>query len=226
MGTSLYLSTDPLADRLLSEDPLALLIGMCLDQQIPLERAFRGPYDLSLRLGAPLDAHRIAAMDPDRLAAIFSERPALHRFPGSMAARVQALCAHLVEHYDGSAQTLFKGAKDGDELFARIIALPGFGDGKTRIFIALLGKQLGIRPKGWMAACAPFGEKGTTMSVADINDARTLQAVREWKGDAKAAAKSPDKAAGPRKGTAKGTRAGAKKAVTKKVSAPAKRTTR
>ena len=189
MAKTLYLSTDAAADKLLTEDPLALVIGMCLDQQIPLERAFKGPYDLAERLKRPLDAGRIASMDPARLAEIFSQKPALHRFPGSMAARVQSLCQYLLDHYDGDAAQIWEGAKDGEELRKRIGKLPGFGEMKARIFMALLGKQMGVRPKGWVEACAPFGEKGTTMSIADITSAKTLQAVRDWKGEMKAAAK-------------------------------------
>ena len=189
---NLYLSGDPDADALLTKDPLALLIGMVLDQQIPLEWAFRGPAELAGRLGmtSPLDAGRLASMDPDKLAGVFSERPALHRYPGSMAARVQALCQLIVDEYGGDASAVWKSAADGTELRRRIQALPGFGEQKARIFVALLGKQLGVRPAGWETASDPFGESGSFRSVADIVDADSLASVRQWKADAKAAAKA------------------------------------
>jgi uncharacterized HhH-GPD family protein len=188
--TALHLSGDPDADSLLSSDPLALLIGMVLDQQIPLEKAFRGPLDLSRRLGVErLDARQLAAMDPATLEAAFAERPALHRFPGSMAARTQALCQALVDDYDGDAAAVWEGARNGTELLERVKALPGFGDQKARIFVALLGKQLGVRPRGWQTASEPFGAKGSFRSVADIVDEASLAKVRATKAAMKAAAK-------------------------------------
>ena len=165
---ALHLTGDNEADAVLSRDPLALLIGMVLDQQVPLERAFSAPAELARRLGGSLDAAAIAAMDPDELAAVFKERPALHRFPGSMAARVQAVCRIVVEEYGGKADAVWKGARSGEELVDRLTALPGFGEQKARIFAALLGKQLGVRPAGWREATAPFGAAGTYLSVADI----------------------------------------------------------
>jgi uncharacterized HhH-GPD family protein len=194
----LQLAQDPEADRLLGESPLALLIGMVLDQQIPLEKAFRGPLDLSQRLGRPLDAAAIAAMDPEALAEVFASRPSLHRYPGSMATRVQALCQTIVEEYGGDAAAVWSTASDGQELRRRVQALPGFGEQKARIFVALLGKQLGIDPPGWQAAAEPFGALGTRMSVADIVDAATLAEVRAHKQAMKAAAKTnaKSKAAG------------------------------
>jgi uncharacterized HhH-GPD family protein len=191
----LYLSGDPEADALLTTTPLALVIGMVLDQQVPLERAFRAPFELAERLGGPLDAAAIAAMDPDALAGLFSQRPALHRFPGSMAARVQALCQVVVDEYGGDAARIWKTAADGKDLMARVKDLPGFGEQKARIFVALLGKQLGVRATGWEAASAPFGEPGSHLSVADIVDAASLATVREHKQAVKAAKKARTTAA-------------------------------
>jgi uncharacterized HhH-GPD family protein len=186
----LYLSTDPEAGKLLSEDPLALLVGMVLDQQVPLEKAFRGPYDLRERLGGELDAGRIADMSPDALSAAFAERPALHRFPASMAKRVHEMCQAIVDQYGGDAQAVWTGARDGDDLLARVRALPGFGEQKAKIFVALLGKQLGVRPPGWQAAAGGYGADGSFKSVADIDSAASLAKVREYKKAAKAQAKS------------------------------------
>ena len=187
---SLPLTGEAEADRLLATDPLALLIGMVLDQQIPLERAFRSPLELQERLGGRLDAADIAARPPEELAAAFSQKPALHRFPGSMAGRVQQVCQVLVDHYGGDAAALWEGAGDGDELLRRVASLPGFGDQKARIFVALLGKQLGVRPPGWEEACAPFGRPGTHQSVADIDSPEALARVREHKAAMKAASKA------------------------------------
>lgn len=184
---SLPFTGDPRADEYLVEDPLALLIGMVLDQQVPLEKAFAGPWVLRERLGAELDAARLAAMAPDDLAALFIERPALHRFPGSMAARVHELCRLLVDEYGGDAAAVWTTAKTGEELFNNVRALPGFGEQKARIFVALLGKQLGVRPKGWEKAAGKFGEPGSLMSVADIDSPDALLAVREHKRAMKAA---------------------------------------
>jgi len=184
---SLHLAQDPEADRLLSESPLALLIGMVLDQQIPLERAFRGPLLLKERLGGRLDAAEIAAMDPDELARIFSEKPALHRFPASNARRVWELCRVIVDDYGGDAAAIWRTAPTGEELFRRLRALPGFGDQKARIFVALLAKQLGVRPPGWEGVAGDYGKPGTRMSVADIVDERTLAEVRAYKAARKSA---------------------------------------
>jgi uncharacterized HhH-GPD family protein len=207
-GPQLHLSGDPEADELLSEDPLALLIGMVLDQQIPLERAFSAPRDLRQRLGGRLDAAAIATMSPDRLAAVFAERPALHRFPASNAERVQKLAQSVIEDYGGDASAIWAEARDGDELLRRLKALPGFGEQKAKIFIALLGKQFGVRPPGWQEASKPFGEPGTYLSVADITDASSLARVRAHKAEMKRAAKALDQALGPRAGP---TRRGAQK---------------
>ena len=187
---TLYLSGDPEADKLLSEDPFALLIGMVLDQQIPLERAFSSPRDLKQRLGGRLDAEAIASMAPDKLAAVFAERPALHRFPASNAERVQQLAHIVTEQYGGDATRIWKEARSGAELFKRVQALPGFGQQKAKIFLALLGKQLGVRPPGWEEAARPFGDSGTHYSVADITSAGSLAQVRAHKSQLKAAAKA------------------------------------
>jgi uncharacterized HhH-GPD family protein len=185
----LWLAQDVAADELLSGDPFALLIGMVLDQQVPLEKAFMGPYVLRERLGVALDPADIAERDTDELVKVFSTPPALHRFPGSMAQRVQALARALVEEYGGSAAAVWDGAGSGQELLGRLKNLPGFGEQKARIFLALLGKQLDVRPEGWREAAGQFGEDGTRRSVADITDAGSLQEVRQYKKDMKAAAK-------------------------------------
>lgn len=182
----LHLSGDAEADALLGQDPLALLIGMVLDQQIPLERAFSAPRDLRARLGGELDATMIASMAPDKLAAIFAERPALHRFPASNAQRVQRLCQIVVESYGGDAAAVWRDASDGTDLLKRVRALPGFGEQKAKIFVALLGKQLGVQAPGWREASQPFGEEGTTLSVADITGPGSLAQVRAHKAQMKA----------------------------------------
>jgi uncharacterized HhH-GPD family protein len=189
----LQLAQDPEADKLLSKDPLALLIGMVLDQQIPLEWAFKGPHTLQQRLSAQgdtLDAPTVAGMDPDKLAAVFAQPPALHRFPAANAKRVQELCRIIVDDYKGKADRIWKTAATGDELLRRIKALPGFGEQKARIFVALLGKQLRVTPPGWDAAAGEFGRRGTYMSVADITNAETLGRVRQYKQEKKAAAQA------------------------------------
>jgi uncharacterized HhH-GPD family protein len=189
---SLPFTGDPEANKYLVDDPLALLIGMVLDQQVPLEKAFAGPWVLRQRLGHGLDATELAEMNPDELAALFVERPALHRFPGSMAARVQELCRVLVRDYGGDAAAVWTTATTGEELLKRVKALPGFGEHKARIFVALLAKQLGVRPKGWERAAGSFGEPGVLASVADIDSPAALVAVREHKRAVKAA-KAPAK---------------------------------
>jgi uncharacterized HhH-GPD family protein len=179
---------DPDADRLLAENPLALLIGMLLDQQVPMEWAFKGPYTLQQRLGG-LDAAAIAAMSPDDIDAVFRTKPALHRFPGSMAKRVHALCQQLVDEYGGDAAAVWRGATSGDDLYARLVALPGFGAEKAKIFEALLAKRLEVRPDGWEQAAAPFSDD-TPRSVADIDSPETLARVRDWKRTQKRRGKS------------------------------------
>jgi uncharacterized HhH-GPD family protein len=178
------------ANDLLSRSPLALLTAMLLDQQVPLEKAFSSPYELASRLGHEPTAAELAEFDPDALAEIFAQRPALHRFPKAMARRVQDLAAILVSEYDGDAERVWAQAADGPDLVARLAKLPGFGDYKAQITTALLGKQFGIRPEGWREAAGRFGEDGSHYSVADIVDEGSLTAVRAHKKEAKAAAKA------------------------------------
>jgi uncharacterized HhH-GPD family protein len=187
---TLSLPVDDEANELLTRNPLALLIAMLLDQQVPLERAFSAPRDLSARLGHEPTAEELADFAPEALAAVFSERPALHRYPKSMAARTQELARLIVAGYGGDAATLWTTAGTGAELLERVSALPGFGSAKARIFVGLLGKQLGVRPEGWREAAAPFGEDGTYLSVADIAGPEALGKVRAYKKDLKAAAKA------------------------------------
>jgi uncharacterized HhH-GPD family protein len=185
----LYLAQQPQADDLLRQDPLALLVGMLLDQQIPLEKAFVGPYVLAQRLGVTrLDATLIAGYDPEAFRALFATPPAIHRFPGSMADRTQKLAQLIVDRYAGDAGSVWTGAKDGRELRDRVQALPGFGAQKAQIFTALLGKQFDVVPPGWREAAGVYGEPDAKRSVADIVDAQSLATVREFKKQAKAAA--------------------------------------
>jgi uncharacterized HhH-GPD family protein len=225
----LALAGDEVADTLLAQDPLALLIGMVLDQQIPLERAFKSPADLKERLGGTLDVGAVASMDPDELAALFSVRPALHRFPGSMARRVQELCHVVIDTYGGDAAAIWTSAQDGTQLLANVKALPGFGEQKARIFVALLGKQFAVRPPGWQEASSPFGEPGSFRSVADIDSREALGKVRQYKqqlkAEAKATAKAPPKAAPSSKVKAVSKSKAKVKAVSKaRVTAPTKAT--
>lgn len=186
---ALHITDDADADELLSENPLALLIGMLLDQQIAMETAFTGPRKILERTGS-MDAATIAAMDPQEFAAVFSQTPAVHRFPGSMAARVQALCTAIAEDWHDDAAALWTdGDPTGAEVLTRLKALPGFGEQKAKIFLALLGKQCGFTGEGWRAASAPYGEEGSFRSVADITSPEALGKVRETKRAAKAAAK-------------------------------------
>ena len=186
----LSLPIDADANELLSASPLALLIGMLLDQQVTIEKAYTSPRDLVRRLGHEPTAAELATFDPDALAAIFSARPALHRYPRAMAGRVQQLCQTIVDRYGGNPADVWTGAKTGAELLARLRALPGFGADKAQIFLALLGKQYGVRPKGWREAAGHFGEKGGHYSVADIVDGPSLAAVRAYKQNMKAVAKA------------------------------------
>jgi uncharacterized HhH-GPD family protein len=179
---------DPDADRLLVENPMALLIGMLLDQQVPMEWAFKGPATLQTRLKG-LDASRIADLDPDDLDAAFRTKPAVHRFPSAMAKRTQALARMIVDEYRGDAAAIWRDVPSGAELFERLRALPGFGDEKAKIFLALLAKRLGVRPDGWEAAAAPFSDS-TPRSVADIDSPETLARVRDWKRTQKARGKA------------------------------------
>ena len=192
---TLHITGDDAADRVLSDDPLALLIGMLLDQQVAMETAFAGPLKIRERTGS-LDAASLAAFDPEALVAIFTRTPAVHRFPGSMAARVQALCAEVETQWGGDAAAIWtRGAPDGAEVLRRLKALPGFGDQKARIFLALLGKQYGYTGDGWREASGAYGEAGSFRSVADIVSPESLTKVREYKRAAKAAAKSDATAA-------------------------------
>ena len=187
---TLRLAQDPDADALLARDPLALLVGMLLDQQFPLERAFASPYLLARRLSRQtLDAAEIAAYDPDLFAKVMAGPPALHRYPAAMAGRVQAVCRHVADEHGGDAAALWRTAATGRELLGRLRELPGFGEQKARIFVALLGKQLGVRPPGWREAAGPYGEEGSRRSAADVTDAESLAQVRAAKQAAKQAAR-------------------------------------
>jgi uncharacterized HhH-GPD family protein len=179
---ALHFTADPEANRLLAQEPLAVLIGMLLDQQVTMEWAFGAPLLLKRRLGADrLDASSIAAMDPAALDALFRAKPALHRYPGSMAKRTHDLCTYIVEHYDGRTEAIWTGAATGEELLARVLALPGFGKDKARIFVARLGKRLGVQPPGWEQAAADWA------SIADVDSFERISEIREKKRAAKAA---------------------------------------
>jgi uncharacterized HhH-GPD family protein len=188
MAMSLPIAAE--ANDLLNRDSLSLLLGMVLDQQIPLEKAFTSPWVLAQRLGHAPTAVELAEFEPEALVAIFATPPALHRFPKAMAGRVQEVCRALVEEYDGEAANLWTGVADGKELLKRVASLPGFGKQKSQIFVALLGKQYGVQPEGWRAAAAGYGEAGSFRSVADIVDSESLGKVRAYKKEMKAAAKS------------------------------------
>ncbi len=187
--SKLTLTGDDRADRLLSENAFALLVGMLLDQQIAMEVAFLGPRRLADRLDGPLTPAAVAGTDPDTLEELFRTKPAIHRYPGSMAKRVHGLATYLVEHHDGDAAAVWEAAEDGADLLRRLKALPGYGDQKARILTALLGKQLDIQPAGWEAAAGEYAEEGYR-SIADVTDQEALQRVRESKQAAKAAAKA------------------------------------
>jgi uncharacterized HhH-GPD family protein len=180
---------DQAADLLLEEDPLALLIGMLLDQQVPMEWAFKGPHTLRERLGGELSAERIAAMDTEDFVAVCAEKPAIHRFPASMARRIHELCERLVEDYDGDAARVWTEADDAADLRRRLRQLPGYGEEKTKIFVAILAKRLDVRPEGWEEVAAPFSDD-QPRSVADVSSAETLTQVRQWKKAMKAAKKT------------------------------------
>ena len=189
--TGLQLATTEAGNRLLAADPLALLTGMLLDQQIPMEKAFTSPSVLAERMGTErLDARQIAECDPERFEALFRQVPALHRFPAAMAKRVQELARVLVESYDGDAARVWDSVDDGALLVKRIAELPGFGAQKARIFVALLGKQYGVQPEGWREAACAYGDEGSFRSAADVVDADSLVKVRAFKKEQKAAAKA------------------------------------
>ncbi|MEU5092132.1 HhH-GPD-type base excision DNA repair protein [Streptomyces sp. NPDC021356] len=191
MNVTVHLAQDPEADALLGRSPLAALVGMLLDQQIPMEWAFKGPATIARRMGTDdLDAHEIVAFDPETFARLLSDKPAVHRYPGSMAKRIQQLCHYLVEHYDGDPEALWRDVADGPELLRRLEELPGFGKQKAQIFLALLGKQLGVRPEGWREAAGAYGEPEAFRSVADITGPESLAKVRAHKQEMKAAAKA------------------------------------
>jgi uncharacterized HhH-GPD family protein len=187
---TLWLTGDPEADRLLENDPFALLTGMILDQQYPMEAAFSGPAKILARFGT-LDPARIADADPEAFAALCTTPPAIHRYPGSMAGRIQAVARVVADEYDDDVTQLWtSGSPDATTVLARLKALPGFGDQKARIFLALLGKQRGVTPDGWREAAGAYGEDGSRRSIADVTDATSLAEVRATKQAAKAAAKA------------------------------------
>jgi uncharacterized HhH-GPD family protein len=186
----LRIAQDAAADELLSRDPFALLVGMLLDQQVPMERAFVGPLRLVERMETErLDPRAVAAADPEEFAELMARPPAVHRFHGSMAARVQALARSVVDEYGADVTSLWTSATTGQELRARLEALPGFGAQKAKIFTALLGKQLDVRPPGWREAAGDYGTDGVHRSVADVRDPESLAAVRSTKRELKAAAR-------------------------------------
>ncbi|WP_435121147.1 HhH-GPD-type base excision DNA repair protein [Micromonospora tulbaghiae] len=187
---TLSLPIDPQANELLARSPLALLLGMVLDQQVPMEKAFSSPYVLAQRLGHEPDAAELAGYDPEALVEIFARPPALHRFPKAMAARVQEVCRALVERYDGDPARLWSDVTDGRELLRRVGELPGFGRQKAQIFVALLGKRFGIAPDGWREAAGDYGDADAHRSVADVTDPESLRRVREFKQRMKAEAKA------------------------------------
>ena len=195
-AVTIWMPIEPEANELLSRSPLALLIAMLLDQQVTLKKAFSAPLDLVRRLGHEPTVAELAEFDPDVLATIFSERPALHRYPRAMAARVQDMARLIMERYDGDPARVWESAGTGAELLKQVAALPGFGAQKAQIFVALLGKQLGVRPDGWREAAGTFGAEGTRFSVADITDEESLGEVRSHKQAMKAAAKAKAAPAG------------------------------
>ena len=188
MGT-LAVTGDHDADQLLIDDPFALLLAMMLDQQIPMEWAFKSPHRLKERIPDDFSAERLAVLDPEKAEAAFKEKPALHRFPGSMARRAQELARHIVDHHDGNAANVWTGATTGQELLDRLKALPGYGDEKAKIFLAVLAKRFNVTPEGWESAAAPFSDP-TPRSVADIDSPEALVEVRAWKKAQKAKGKS------------------------------------
>ncbi|MBF6192285.1 HhH-GPD-type base excision DNA repair protein [Nocardia implantans] len=190
MTRTLCLAQDAEADRLLTEDHFATLLGMLLDQQYPMEHAFRGPKKIADRMGG-FDIQRIAEADPQEFEELAATPPAIHRYGRSMARRAQELARYVIEHYDGKTENIWTaGDPDGKEVLRRLRELPGYGEQKAKIFLALLGKQRGVRPEGWRAAAGAYGDEGSRRSVADVTDAESLAQVREFKKQAKAAAKA------------------------------------
>ena len=184
---AIHITGDEHADQVLTDDPFALLLGMLLDQQFPMERAFAGPAKLLDRFGN-LDPAQISAAEPEQFASLCSEPPAVHRFPGSMAGRIQAVAHVVVEEYDGQAERIWTEAKDADELMRRMTSLPGFGKQKAQIFVALLAKQAGVRLEGWERSVGDYALEGHR-SVADVVDVESLEKVRAFKKEKKAAAR-------------------------------------
>ncbi|MFE2033751.1 HhH-GPD-type base excision DNA repair protein [Streptomyces scopuliridis] len=199
MSTTIRLAQQPEADELLGRSPLAALVGMLLDQQVPMEWAFSGPYTIAVRMGHDdLDAGEIAAYDPEAFVALLSDKPAVHRYPGSMARRVQQLCQYLVEHYGGDPTAIWRDVATGAEVRDRLNALPGFGKQKSQIFLALLGKQYGVQPTGWREAAGAYGDLGSYRSAADITGPESLAKVRAFKQETKRAAKAAKPTRAPR----------------------------
>ena len=189
-NTPLRLTGDPEADHLLTDDDNALLIGMVLDQQVPMEKAFSGPLVIAQRMGGSFDVVKIAAMSEDEFVAMCAQRPAIHRFPAAMGKRIYQVCRVLTDRYDGQAANLWNQARSGEEVKSNLAGLPGFGADKAAIFTAVLGKRRGVTPEGWRTAAGYYGEPGTYRSVADIVDDESLQKVRETKRSVKAAKKA------------------------------------
>jgi uncharacterized HhH-GPD family protein len=187
MTGSMFITGNADADQLLNTDGTAVLIGMLLDQQVPMEWAFVGPATLHNRLGH-LDASKIAALDQEAFIAVCCAKPAIHRFPASMGRRIHDLCTALVERFDGRGERVWAGVETGGELYDRLRTLPGYGEEKSKIFVAILGKRFDVRPEGWREAAGKFGDDAPR-SVADITDSTSLGKVREWKKAAKAAKK-------------------------------------
>jgi len=186
---ALHITGNAAADRLLSGNPFALLVGMTLDQQFPMERAFEGPWKIHERLGS-CEPAAVASADPEEFAEICSRTPAVHRFPGSMAGRIQALAQQILDEHDGDTARLWEEALSGSDLMERLLVLPGFGPQKARVFVALLGKQLGVRPDGWEKVAGDYAESGGYRSVADVVDGDSLERVRAFKKEKKAAARA------------------------------------
>jgi uncharacterized HhH-GPD family protein len=187
---ALRYTDDDAADELLASDPLALLIGMVLDQQVPLEWAFKAPMNLKERLGGRLDVAELASMGEDKVVAVFCDKPALHRFPASMARRVYEMCQIIIDEYDGKPENIWATATSGAELLTRVQKLPGFGKQKAMIFVALLGKRLGVAPEGWREAAGPFGNTEGLRSVADVDSRESLLEYRAYKRELKAKARA------------------------------------
>ena len=187
---SIWLTGDPEADQLLTDDDNALLIGMILDQQVPMEKAFSGPLVIAQRMGGTLDVAAIAAMPEEDFAALCAQRPAIHRFPAAMAKRVRQVCQVLTEHYQADAGNVWRDAATGAEMKQALMSLPGFGAEKAAIFTAVLGKRRGVQPPGWREAAGGFGDEGSFRSVADIVDGESLARVREAKRAVKAGRKA------------------------------------